>query len=227
MRILSMRRTSSFSYWVYAGLRLFHTEFAQEVVFFILSMRRMPSFSYWVCAGRHLIHTEYTQDVVFFILSMRRTSSYSYWVYAECRLNYTEHKLRENFAFGQTKSPITHLNWLFIGTSLREDASGPRWTFSKIFFSLILKFCSHPAYAEYTQDEPRSHPIGPIKKFLSHAGLLTKYIRPTAKYWKSMTSKISCQCTLNGGVLSAFIRKNSHVYNLMKTVFEEEYLKCY
>ena len=98
MRILSMRRTSSFSYWVHAGCRLFHTEYAQDVVFFILnidwtwsqssswtilSIRRTSSFSYWVCAGHCLFHTEYAQDIVFFILSMRRRSSYSYWVCAE------------------------------------------------------------------------------------------------------------------------------------------------
>ena len=164
MRILSMRRMSSFSYWVYAGRRLFHTEYTQDVVFFILSIRRTSSFSYWVYAENHLFHTEYrldlteivislvttiilnyteyTQDVNFFILSMRRTSSFSYWVCAGCclihteyaqksPLNYTEYELEANFAFGQTKQPLTHLKRIFIKKYLKEDVMGPRWTFSK------------------------------------------------------------------------------------------------
>jgi hypothetical protein len=36
--------------------------------------------------------------------------------------------------------------------------------FPKNFVSLILIFSSHPAYTKYTQDEPSSHPIGPIEK---------------------------------------------------------------
>jgi len=61
-----------------------------------------------------LNYTEYPQDVVFFMLSIRRTWSFSYWVYAGRCLNYTEYKLETNFAFGQTKSPLTHLNSLSI-----------------------------------------------------------------------------------------------------------------
>jgi len=38
------------------------------------------------------------------------------------------------------------------------------YIFTKKNFPLYLKFDSHPAYTEYTQDEPSSHPIGSIKK---------------------------------------------------------------
>ena len=129
MRILSMRRTSSFSYWVYAGNRLFHTEYRLDLTVTLVTTIILN-------------YTEYTQDVVFFILSMRRTSSFSYWVCAGCclihteyaqksPLNYTEYELEANFAFGQTKQPLTHLKRIFIKKYLKEDVMGPRLPFSK------------------------------------------------------------------------------------------------
>jgi len=84
---------------------------------------------------------------------------------------------------------------------------------SKMFSHVILSivqtaFCVYsvwkrrrPAHTQYTHDEPSSHPIGPIEKFRSQAGLLTIYIQFRAKNLKSMTSEISCQCTFKQGGL--------------------------
>jgi len=116
MRILSMHRTLFFSYWVYPGRRLFHTEYTQDIVFFILSIRRTSSFSYWVYAGRRLFHTEYRLDwqrmmedryfpshnhhpKLYWVYAGRRLFhieyaqdvSFSYWVCAVRRLSYTEY----------------------------------------------------------------------------------------------------------------------------------------
>jgi len=49
--ILSIRRTSSISYWVYAGSLQFHTDNTQETARTILSLCRMSPVSYWVCTS--------------------------------------------------------------------------------------------------------------------------------------------------------------------------------
>jgi len=41
-------------------------------------------------------------------------------------LNYTEYELGADFAFGQTKAPLTNLKRLFLQNLFREDVSGPR-----------------------------------------------------------------------------------------------------
>jgi len=88
MRILSMRRTPSILYWVYAGYVLFYTEYTQKISYFILSINWEkicpinihPPKLYWVYAGCLHFHTEYTQKTIFFILSIRRKPSELYWV---------------------------------------------------------------------------------------------------------------------------------------------------
>jgi len=144
------------------------------------------------------VHKKWPQSQLPFwtILSIHRMSPISYWVYAECRLNCTEYRLRENFAFGQTKPPLTHLNWLFIGKYLQGGWRRPWWTFlSKNVFQ-ILKFSSVCAYTEYKHYEPSLHTMSSIKKFLFQAVLWTDYIQTFPKKRKFITSKILCQCTI-------------------------------
>ena len=159
LQILSMKKEAFCEYSVWKRRLPAYTQCKIGGFPCILSIKQnLPSHNhhpelYWVYAGRGLFHTEFTQDVVF-----------SYWVYAGRCLNYTKYKLEANFAFGQKKSPLTHLNWLFIEKSLQGGGKGTQMYIFPKKISPNLKFSSHPAYTEYTQDKPSSHHIGSIKK---------------------------------------------------------------
>ena len=88
MRILSMRRKSSFSYWVNAESRLFHTECAQKSLQNYTEYKLEANFAHGHTSKDTFcwkilflpFYTEYTQEVFCFIPSIRRKSSFSYWV---------------------------------------------------------------------------------------------------------------------------------------------------
>ena len=77
LRILSMRRTPSILYWVYAENNHFHSEYTQKTIFFILSINwtRQRMMEY------RSFHTEYKYEVFLRILSMKMMvfCVYSVW----------------------------------------------------------------------------------------------------------------------------------------------------
>ena len=112
MRILSMRRTPSILYWVYAGYVLFYTEYTQKTSYFILSINWEkicpinihPPELYWVYAGCLHFHTEYTQKTIFFIWKQKT-------IWTILSINWGEIMLLVR----QTTSHTSHLT--FIGKS--------------------------------------------------------------------------------------------------------------